>query len=258
MHSDGDYAGDHERHGGRLKPLRLFGRSSFAHAPQDMRSNELRGARGQTLIEVLIALLILTVLFVFVSGDLAAITSGDSAADQTLEISAANYYLGIMKSDPNFWATDWGTGQNDPCGNQLFPYIDVYPSPPATPAPDQWHQFQYCSTDGAFKDPNGQPETFQYMWNATPDTNDPLYQADLTIWIRRDAASKVFEYHGIRYRTPTLQTPPPYPTATPAPTGSPTTPPSPTPKPSATPRPTPKPTPSHPPTPKPSPTPIGV
>jgi prepilin-type N-terminal cleavage/methylation domain-containing protein len=213
--------------------------------------------RGQTLIEVLVALIILAVIFVFVSGDLAAVGSQNWATNDSLDVSAADYYLGIMKSDPQFWDTDWTQDQTDACGNDLGAYDDVYPTAPATPDPTQWKTFTYCGeTDSFFSAETPlQGETFQYMWQAAQDPSD-FNQADLTVWVRHDPDSAVYEYHAIRYRTPTLVSPTPYnaptPTATPSsgPTSptSPTPPPTPTAKPSATPtaKPTPKPTPTPP------------
>ncbi len=197
-------------------------------------------------MEVLIALVVLTLIFVFVSGDVMAISHGDKATDQSLEITAANYYLGFMKADPAFWSPDWSTGPVDACDDQLPPYTDSYPSPPAQA---NWHDYAYCPQAPAFTNPapNASPESVQYMWNVTQRPDD-LNVADLTVWIRRDAGSPIFEYHGLRYLTPSVQTATPYPT--PTPTSSPTGPPSPTPTPSPTIKP--------PPTPTPSPTPIGV
>lgn len=205
--------------------------------------------RGYSLIEVLVALVILTVIFVFVTGDMTAISHQDKAADQTIEISAANYFLGFMKSDSNFWAPDWGTGPSDLCKNPLGPYTDTYPSPPAQPA---WRDFVYCDQEPAFAEPgpSASPLAFQYMWSASQRVGN-TDAADLTVWVRRDASSPIFEYHALRYRSASVNPPTPYPPS-PTPNPSPTTPPSPGPSPS------PHPTPSRPPTPTPTPPPFGI
>jgi prepilin-type N-terminal cleavage/methylation domain-containing protein len=205
--------------------------------------------RGQTLIEVLVAMVVLTILFVFVTGDLMAVSHGDKATDQTVEIAAANYYLGIMNGDPEFWDhVGTGSGPTDPCGQSLPSYTDSFPSPPAVP---NWNQFQYCAAAPAFISPQDesspQPITIEYMWSAAIRPSDSN-AADLTIWIRRDGSAPVAEYHALRYRSPSLESPTPYPTPTPSasPSSSPTI------------APSPRPTPSRPPTPTPSPTPIGI
>lgn len=222
-----------------------------------MRSRENARRRGHTLIEVLVAIVVLTIVFMLISSDMMALSHSDKAADETVEIAAANYYLGFMKTDQNFWQNvALGTGPTDDCGNQLGPYTNTYPSPPAQA---QWNDFQYCQGAPAFvnpNDPSPQPETMQYMWSATQRLTDPNV-ADLTVWVRRDASSPVYEYHAMRYLSPSLVSPSPYASSpgspSPTPTVTPTPPGSPPP-----PTPTPKPTPSHSPTPKPSPTPIGI
>jgi hypothetical protein len=221
------------------------------HARPKVFASPNPARRGHTLIEVLMALLMMTVIFVFITGDMMAISHQDKATDQTVEIAGANYYLGIVKSDPGFWLPDWGTGPQDACGDQLPPYTDAYPSPPAQP---QWHDFLFCEHAPAFVDPNSSspaPITMQYMWNVAqrPDVN----AADLTVWIRKDGSSPVYEYHALRYHVPQVIPPSPYSTGaspSPSPEESASPPGSPTPGPS--------PTPTRPPTPTPSPTGWGV
>ncbi len=95
-------------------------------------------SRGISLLEVLIAVSILTIIFLFIAQSLVASSRTlNLDASNSTEIAAANYYLGLMKSDANFWQDQSGGfttgGAVDVCGNQLAPYDDVYPSPPATP-----------------------------------------------------------------------------------------------------------------------------
>lgn len=174
-----------------------------------------RNGKGQTLLEVVFAIAILSVIVVLITGDLTNATKIDASADRSIEISAANYLLGVMKSDPNFWS-DWGSGPSDTCLTELGPYTDPGPSP----SPD-WHPMPTpppgCNplpfTDqGAPQqgEPGGSPapvgDTVEYMWSAQfhgTDTN----AADLTVWVRRDAGAPVFEYHAIRYTSPEAQTP---------------------------------------------------
>ena len=223
---------------------------------------------GHTLIEVMVAIAILTVVLVFVTMDMTNIASSDSATDRTIEISSANYLLGVIKSDPKFWDTDWSSGPSEPCLAPLGPYTDSGPSPNPS-----WHAMPsppagcaaYPFTDQG--DPQPVPsgatpappvgDEVEYMWNASEHQGDP-FAADLTVWVRRDESSPAFVYHAIRYEYPSSSTPTPEPSAS---SGTPTPTPCPTncvPTPTPTPKPTPKPTPSHSPTPKPSPTPIGI
>lgn len=224
--------------------------------------------RGMTLIEVLIAIALITIIFVFITGDLTNLTNTGRVADRTIEISASDYLLGVMKSDPNFWQTDWQTGPGQQCLAALGPYTDAGPGPNAT-----WHSMPSpaagCSplpfTDQGAPQPvasNATPappvgDTIQYMWNVAEHQGDP-FAADLVVWVRRDASSPFVEYHSLRYEWPGSNTPTPTPAPTPTtppPTSTPTSCPNCTPPP---PTPTPKPTPPHSPTPKPSPTPVGV
>ena len=103
--------------------------------------------RGISLIEILIAVSILTIIFLFVAQALVASSRTLSLdAGKATQIAAANYYLGLMKSDAEFWTDEsfgFGTGGAvDVCGNQLTPYNDVYPSPPAVP---NWHPAPACN-----------------------------------------------------------------------------------------------------------------
>jgi hypothetical protein len=174
-----------------------------------------RSGRAQTLAELLIAIALLSIIVVFITGDLTNITQADAAGDRSIEISAANFLLGVMKSDPTFWSNgnDWGSGSGDQCYNGLGPYDDPGPSDPT-----RWRTIPLAPpavpcAPLPFTDPGapqqGQPsngsgpvgDIVQYQWSAQEHNNDPD-QADLTVWVRRDAGSPVFEYHSIRYTSP--------------------------------------------------------
>jgi len=179
--------------------------------------------RAQTLVEVIVAIALLSVIVVMITADLTNITKADSAADRTIEISSANFLLGVMKADPGFWnggpgnGVDWNIGPQDPnCYAILGPYTDTGPSPSPTSSPN-WHPMPSPQPACAmpFTDQGapqqGQPglgqspapvgDTVQYMWNASEHNGDPN-AADLTVWIRRDSSAPVFEYHSIRYSSP--------------------------------------------------------
>lgn len=191
--------------------------------PTDERIPKLfqtrRSGRAQTLIEVLVALALLSIIVVFITGDLTNVTQADAAGDRSIEIAASNFLLGVMKSDPGFWSggagggNDWGSGSGDACYQNLGAYDDPGPSDPtrwrtiplASPAPpcaplpftDLGAPQQGQPSDGA--SPVG--DIVQYQWSAQTHDNDPD-EADLTVWVRRDAGSPVFEYHSIRYTSP--------------------------------------------------------
>ena len=215
--------------------------------------------RGQTLIEVLAALVVLSVIIVFVSGDLTSIANVNKAAGRSDELAAANFLLGVMKSDPNFWnggtpgSNDWATGPSDVCYAPLGPYTDPGPSPSPdwhTPPPAPGGCPNMPFTDqGGFQNQVGPPvgNVIQYMWSASYHQGD-FAAADLTVWVRRDVNAPAFAFHGIRYEYPNATAP------SPIPSGSPT--PGPSPKPSITP--SPQPSQSIPPTPSPKPTSVGV
>ena len=210
--------------------------------------------RGHTLIEVMVAIAILTVVVVFISADMMNLQSADSSTDRSVEVAGADYLLGVMKSDAGFWqnGNDWSSGPSDTCLSPLGPYTDAGPSPapswhdmPSPPSGCDPYPFsdvggpQPIASGGTPAPPIG--NEIQYMWNASEHGDDP-FAADLTVWVRRDASSPTFEYHAIRYEYPSQNTPTPGPTISPTGSPSPGSPP-----------------PSHgPPTPPPSPTPIGI
>lgn len=206
---------------------------------------DCRRRRGQTLLEVVIAIGVLTIIFLFIAESLVASSRTlNLSTANTTQIAAANYYLGLMKSDSGFWLdqqTGFSTGGAvDLCGNQLTPYDDVYPSPPASP---DWHPAPACSADPVQQtDPNHSISRVDYLWSASPNPNNG-YAEDLTLWLRThdSTGDHVYETHSIRYENPMAASP-----AVPSPphTQPPGSPPVPTPTPL--------------PTPTPSPTPIGI
>lgn len=230
--------------------------------------------RGTTLVEVLVASVILTLAFLFVSGDMIASTQAEKSSEQRgISISMANYLIDQMRSDGQFWsATSPGPGEfngsawtgaplgpADPCGKAWPPYND-------DPVAPTWHNFPVCAGSPYANDVG--KGTYKYMWRAVQQTADPN-AADLTVWISANTAdgngtAEIFEMNQLNRHDPSLNlvgvnppspspTPTPKPSPSPTPTPSPTMKPSPTPTPSPTAKPSPTPTPS--PTVKPSPTP---
>jgi Tfp pilus assembly protein PilV len=214
--------------------------------------------RGTTLLEVLVAVTLLTLVFLLVSQDMIATSVAQSDASySTVAVGEGNYLLSQMQNDSNFWSevnpapsTTPGVGMND-CGTPMPAYGDTYvaPAPNATDN-NAWHagdQTIQC---------NGSTNSLPYMWNASVRSTD-THAANITVWV--DTGNGVYEVHGMKKDDPqplVQSTAPVLPTPTPAPptpTPSPTVKPSPTPTPSPTVKPSPTPTPS--PTPKPSPTP---
>lgn len=202
-------------------------------------------SRGLSLMEILIAVSILTIIFLFIAESLIASSrSLNLNAENSTEIAAANYYLGLMKSDGDFWSNFTSGGPVDLCNNTLTPYDDSFPSPPATP---NWHPAPACSANPVPQgDPNHSISRVDYMWSASPNPNNGFAE-DLTVWLKTSDATgdHVYVTHSIRYQDPAPGSPPvPSPSA-PEPSPSPSSgPPSPTPPPTA-----------HP---SPSPTPIGI
>ena len=236
----------------------------FALIPSTQKSPKQRGG---SLIEVLVATVVLTLAFLFVSGDMIASTQAEKqAANRGIAISMGNYLLDYMRQDGLFWSEQSGGNWtvaptvNQLCGTAWTSYNDSISAP-------TWHLVPTCA--GSPFAQVSQHGTYYYMWNATEQTD--INAANLTVWIESLTASnggtpEIFEMHQLNRNDPSLNmagvTPPavspspavsPTPTPSPTPTRSPTPRPSPTPTPSPTPRPSPTPTPS--PTPRPSPTP---
>lgn len=234
--------------------------------------------RGTTLVEVLVAVALLTIIFLFITSDLLQASQAENvSATRTESMDAANYLLGVMRTDGAFWGSggnpsDWATGPGgkDPCGNAFPAYTDDITSP-------TWHPAPACTPNGSnpgiFPDLVGTP-VFQYMWNAQNQAGNAGI-AQLTVWVQVQEGGRlnVYELQSTRgditsqpTNTPIIPpTPTPKVTTAPPskpPTTPPTTPP-PTPKPSptptgkgtGTPTPTPTPPPTHTPTPPPTPTP---
>ena len=161
--------------------------------------------RGGSLIEVLVATVVLTLAFLFVSGDMIASTQAEKqAANRGIAISMANYFIDTMRDDGNFWneqtSGTWSTAHsgNDACGNAWPTYTDD----PATPT---WHAVPTC-VGGPFANVSAHG-TYQYMWQAKEQTDTNA--ADLTVWIQSVSVSgggtpEVFEIHQLNRNDPTL------------------------------------------------------
>lgn len=224
--------------------------------------------RGTTLIEVLVAIALLLIIFLFITSDLIQAGQAENqSATRTESVDAANYLMGVIRTDPQFWGgpsgDDWANPNlgNDPCGNAYPPYTDNINAP-------TWHPAPACtpssaSSPGIFPDMVGSKQTFQYMWNVQQQAGDPN-AAQLTVWVQVNEGGRtnVYELNSTRgniFAQPSPQGVLPTPTPKAKPTSSPgTPPPTTTPKPgSPTPNPTPTVKASGPPTstPKPTPTP---
>lgn len=216
--------------------------------------------RGTTLLEVLVAITLLTLVFLLVSQDMIATSAAQSdAASSTVAVGEGNYLLSQMQNDSNFWSEvnpapsmTPGNGFND-CGTPVPAYSDTYakPAPGATDG-NAWHQ------PGNEIQCHGSTNSLAYMWSASIRGSD-THAADITVWV--NSGDGVYEVHGMKKDDPqpiVVPTAPTLPTPTPTatPTVKPSAPPTPTPKPTVKPSPTPKPSPTvaPSPTPKPSPT----
>jgi len=219
-----------------------------------MKSRSSQSKRGTTLVEVLIAVALMTFIFIFITAELIATSQAENlASNHSQTIAASNQLLGVIKGDGSFWATgDWAAGplfgtEKDGCGKNYPGYTDTITSP-------SWHPL--CGI--TFPELNGAAVVAQYMWNAQIQGGDPNI-AQLTLWVMTDEGGRndIYELHGTRMKTapapsysavlPVQSSPPPS-TAPPSVPSIPPT--SPTPKPSPTSKPSPSP--------KPSPTPTGI
>ena len=161
--------------------------------------------RGSSLIEVLVATVVLTLAFLFVSGDMIASTQAEKmAADRGITINMANYFLDFMRQDAGFWSEQsggtWSTAPTspsatDPCGNAWPPYSDTI----ATPT---WHAVPVC-VGSPFANVSSHG-TYSYMWQAQEQTD--VNAANLTVWIQAQTAngggSEVFELNQLNRNDP--------------------------------------------------------
>ncbi|MDQ6780262.1 MAG: prepilin-type N-terminal cleavage/methylation domain-containing protein [Candidatus Eremiobacteraeota bacterium] len=217
------------------------------------RRDSAKNRRGSTLVEVLVAMFLLLLIFLFLTGDLIQSSQAENlASNHSGTVAAANYLLGVMRTDGQFWK-DWATGPSapaEPCGGSWTPYTDDITT-------NNWHPL--CAN--IFPEGAGAGVHLGYMWNAQLQAGDPNV-AQLSVWVLSDEGGRrdVYELRTTRMQTaPQAQNSGIVPTNPPSPSPSPTTPP-----PSGTPKPSPSPKPSGSPTatpsftPKPSPSPTGI
>ena len=143
--------------------------------------------RGGSLIEVLVATVVLTLAFLFVSGDMIASTQAEkTAANRGVSIAMGNYFVDFMRQDGNFWSPAEVSGGvwsgaplgTDPCGGSWPAYND-------DPAAPTWHAVPNC-VGSPFANTSSHG-TYTYMWQAKQQT-DPN-AADLTVWIQSQTAT---------------------------------------------------------------------
>jgi hypothetical protein len=206
-----------------------------------------------TMIEVLVALVLLVLVFIFVAEQMIASSWAQSKSSQrSVDITAANYLLALMHGDPNLWTATTTDVPVDPCGHAMTIVND------AGPPTGTWHTAPVCNLAPS------QVANIQYQWNMSAPISD---SSQLTVWVQSTVGGKtdLYELHAFTHQTPPVNysaTPPPSPTPTPTPTPTPvptatavpTPTPTPTPVPTATPVPTPTPVPTATPVPTPTPT----
>ena len=175
----------------------------------DVGGTNSKRARGMTLIEVMVAIVLLVLIFIFVGQNMVASSWATSKASQrSMDISAANYFMGVMYGDGSLWGT-YPDSPKDPCGNTLTPVTD-----PGPMSGGGWHTPPTCNLAPA------EVAQVQYQWLQTVPVED---SSDLTVWVRSTIDGKVdtYEMRGHTHSVPTqltLATPPPSPTPTPTPT----------------------------------------
>jgi len=124
------------------------------------------------MLEVVIAMAILTVaVILFGSGMIAATQAESKAAEHTQAIMIGNYLMEQVRRDPFFWTTDYDTtcpsnncwhqmdpSNQDASGHVLPPYDDSLATPPSNAA---WHA-GFIPLDA----PNLTLPPYHYMWRA--------------------------------------------------------------------------------------------
>lgn len=76
-----------------------------------MHSKNRRFSRAQTIIEALVAIVVLTIAFLaFSQGMIVATQAGNKASNHTQAIEMANFLLEWMRNDPAFWTNAEMTG----------------------------------------------------------------------------------------------------------------------------------------------------
>jgi type II secretory pathway pseudopilin PulG len=137
--------------------------------------NSTRQSRALTILEVVMAMAILTVaVLMFGSGMIAATRAEAKAAEHTQAIMIGNYLLEQVRRDPTFWDTKLGEynpacpsnncwqvqapNNQDSAGNVLPPYDDSLAVPPSNAA---WHT-GFVPLDA----PNLVLPPYHYIWRA--------------------------------------------------------------------------------------------
>src|SRR5215468_2864101 len=139
-------------------------------------------ARGMSLLEVLVAVVLLVLVFIFIADQMIASSWAQSKSSQrTLNITAANYLLQLLHGSP-LWASPAPVVPDTPkdaCGVAMTPVND--PGPGA----GTWHPINAC----AFTPPGLQ--NVQYQWAMT---NINLDSAQLTVWVQNTENGKTDTY----------------------------------------------------------------
>lgn len=142
-----------------------------------------RAARALTVLEVVVAMAILTVAVVLFGSAMVSATDAEAkAGEHTQAIMIGNYLMEFARRDPHFWdynpllathewsgpacsypANCWSVmdpSNVDPNGNVLPPYAD---SLALAPGPGTWHAGFNPPTSAGVQLPN-----FHYIWRADP------------------------------------------------------------------------------------------
>ena len=139
-----------------------------------------RTSTGLSMLEVVIAMAILTMaVLLFGSGMIAATRAEDKAAQHTQAIMIGNYLLEQVRRDPTFWDITSGEynpacpsgncwnvqapSNQDSTGNLLPPYDD---SLATAPSPATWHTGFVPLGASTLVLPN-----YHYIWRADPIDN---------------------------------------------------------------------------------------
>ncbi len=133
--------------------------------------------RGMTLIEVLVAIVLLVLVFTFVAENMIASSWAESKSSQrSMNVSAANYFMALVSGDKNLWA-GYPDTPVDACGNPLVPVTDAGPKSAGV-----WHTAPNCNL--------APPEVsnVQYQWNETVPVQN---SANLTVWVKSTVGGRI-------------------------------------------------------------------
>jgi len=140
-----------------------------------------RAQRGFSLLEALIAIVILMIAFLVWSSAMITATDGENkAGNHTEAIGAANEVLESIRRDPNFWSSEYNAGS---CPQCWAVYNDTFGTSP----------LRSCQS---IPNPQGMPANCNFNWRATRDASS-VDLADLTVIVQIQGANHQIEKYTV-------------------------------------------------------------